>query len=671
MAWLQSFSGVRSCFGEGPGITHAQREFAARYGYCYAHPRIASYRGEIALFIVARDPRPTGDAIAAAQMAGFAAAAQSLGRDIDVLDLGILTTPMFQHAVRMLDACGGVMITASHNPLTDNGWKYATSSPDACRGIESAPPGALLSAPDMGALIDTVADCTETIADTAPSPYVDRDARARVIADYELHIAETFRLDGNAPKIVLDPNGGAACTIAADLLRHLGIDVIEVHGELGRPEHEIDTDGLSPASGEHRLAPLSRLVAKEGALCGIAFDYDADRGNLALPAAGDDINVPEPQVVAAANMALALAIHRRLHPDGGKLAVVVSDSTSARSADIAHALGADVYEAETGEINVTMKMRDLEAEGYAVPVAVEGGNGGTIFRGSTCRDGILVAAAACQVAEDPTIIDDLAIALGVPGLRLPRGRFCPSIIDDLGIALGSGARGSSRATAASPLQQLFDILPHYATRAAKVDAAAIPALDLKAQLERRFVEDHWPTMRAEFTSYEIIHYQAMRVGQELTGDGSGGWKRSGSATPAPNSASSASSPTPSTPPSPTAFSRWARRCCRRGRMGADALCPRSYHTHCGCTVHRSRTTPIRPAFPVHGLRSSVYGLHIPQRLIEIGDDVLSILAAHRDADQSIGDSGFGTFLRRAVRITGRRRMDHESVNLTQTRRHHA
>jgi phosphoglucosamine mutase len=526
--WLQSFSGVRSRFGAGPDITSEQRDFALRYGFCYARPRIESAPDD-PLLIIARDPRPTGEAVARAQAAGFAAAAASLRRGIRILDLSILTTPMFQHAVRMLGAAGGVMITASHNPLTDNGWKYATAGMDAARRPDSAPPGGLLSAPEMGDLIESVAACREAVPTVEPQVSSDGGTRESILADFEEHIARTFGLHGWGPRIVLDPNGGAACGTAARILGDLGVEVLEVHGRLGEPGHEIDTDGISPATGEHRLAPLSRRVAEESALCGIAFDYDADRGNLALPACDGRAHVPDPQTVAAANMALAVMLHRRAS-GSDRLAVVVSDSTSERSARVARSLGAEVYEAETGEINVVMKMHELADRGYSVPVAVEGANGGTIFWGSTCRDGILVAAAACQVAEDESIVTQLAAALSDPrGLDSHR-------------APDPGGRGSSRAAASpehadpplvppfsrggtgSPLERLFETLPPYVTRAAKVQAQPIPPAELKAQMEQRFVDDHWPAMKDEFASHEIVHYQALRVSHELTGDGSGGWK---------------------------------------------------------------------------------------------------------------------------------------------------
>jgi phosphomannomutase len=124
--------------------------FAFRHAYCYALSRLQANPARRARLVVARDPRPTGAALATAQARGLFAASRALGVELELIDLGVQTTPIWQHAVRLFGAHGGVMVTASHNPIDDNGWKYAT-------GVETfggapAPAGALLSAPEMSNL---------------------------------------------------------------------------------------------------------------------------------------------------------------------------------------------------------------------------------------------------------------------------------------------------------------------------------------------------------------------------------------------------------------------------------------------------------------------------------------------------------------------------------------
>ena len=67
---------------------------------------------------------------------------------------------------------------------------------------------------------------------------------------------------------------------------------------------------------------------------------------------------------------------------------------------VAAAFGAPVHEVETGEINVVTRMQDLERHGVCAVVGVEGPNGGTVFAGTTCRDGTLVGAGALLAAAD-------------------------------------------------------------------------------------------------------------------------------------------------------------------------------------------------------------------------------------------------------------------------------
>ena len=159
--------------------------------------------------------------------------------------------------------------------------------------------------------------------------------------------------------VLLDPNGGAGCGIDARVLEHFGVRVIEINAELGYPEHGIDTDGVDPASGRHMLLRVSRAAARFGAHFGVAFDYDADRGNLVLPGLDESAIIP-PQRVATFNIALALAKRKLRESAGDKpLAVVASDATSLAAVRVAEAFGARVFTVETGEINVVSRMGEL------------------------------------------------------------------------------------------------------------------------------------------------------------------------------------------------------------------------------------------------------------------------------------------------------------------------
>jgi phosphomannomutase len=147
------------------------------------------------------------------------------------------------------------------------------------------------------------------------------------------------------------------------------------------------------------LDDIAQRVRAERALFGLAYDFDADRGNLTYVDASGRTHIPSPQAVAAINTAIALAVHRRSR-DSRRAAVVASDATSCRVKQVAAAFGAELFEVETGEINVVTKMRELERHNISAVVGVEGPNGGTVFSGTTCRDGTLVGAGALIASAD-------------------------------------------------------------------------------------------------------------------------------------------------------------------------------------------------------------------------------------------------------------------------------
>lgn len=406
-AWLQSYSGVRAKLGLGAAVSREDEAFAFRHAYCYALSRMQANPAPAARLVLARDPRPTGRALGAAQARGLASACDDLGVELALIDLGIVPTPVWQHSVRLFEAHGGVMITASHNPLEENGWKYATGIDTF--GVDPAPPGALLSAAEMGHLI-RAANAFAPHASRVPlGSMPDEAMRERAIANYVRFLSENYFAHAAGVRVVVDPNGGAACAVAARAFRALGVEPILVNDVEGQVAHEIDAEHAR-ADGTHVLDDVARKVRDEGALFGLAYDFDADRGNLTYIDAAGKAHIPSPQAAAAMNTAIALAVHRR-SGDARRPAVVASDATSCRVNQVAAAFAADVFEVETGEINVVTKMQDLERQGYCAVIGVEGPNGGTIFAGTTCRDGTLVGAGALLAAADEELRGIIANAL--------------------------------------------------------------------------------------------------------------------------------------------------------------------------------------------------------------------------------------------------------------------
>lgn len=421
--WLQSYSGVRARIGLAPEVTHEDAVFAFRHAYCYALSRLQAQPAPRVRLVLGRDPRPTSDALARAQAAGLASACRDLGVALDLVDLGVVTTPVWQHSVRLFEAQGGVMVTASHNPLEDNGWKYATGVETFA--VDPAPPGALLSPAEMGQLI-RAANAFQPQPERSPlAPVVDAARREEALSRYVDFVRGAYGVDARAARVVLDPNGGAACGIAGRVFTALGVSPVVVNEEPGRPAHEIDVDRMR-ADGRHVLHDLAQRVREEQALFGLAYDFDADRGNLTYVDEAGNPRIPSPQNTAAINTAVALGLHR-LSGEARPAAVVVSEATSYRVHQLAAAFGADVHEVETGEINLVTRMHDLERQGRRAVVGVEGPNGGTIFAGTTCRDGSLVGAGALLAAAHEPLRRRVAEALRAPGLAPGLGGFIAAL----------------------------------------------------------------------------------------------------------------------------------------------------------------------------------------------------------------------------------------------------
>ncbi len=406
-AWLQSYSGVRAKIGLGPDVSRDDEAFAFRHAYCYAVSRMQANPSPRAKLVLARDPRPTGSALARAQARGLATACHDLGVELELIDLGVIPTPLWQHSVRLFEAHGGVMITASHNPLDENGWKYATGVETF--GVDPAPPGALLSAAEMGHLIRAANAFAPHPWRSPLRPVIDPAARERAISNYMTFLADAYVVRAPDVRVVVDPNGGAACAVAERAFRALGVEPIIVNGAEGQVAHEIDVEHAR-ADGTHVLDDVARQVRAERALFGLAYDFDADRGNLTYIDPDGNTHIPSPQASAAMNTAIALAVHRR-SGDARRPAVVASDATSCRVKQVAAAFNADVFEVETGEINVVTKMQDLERQDFCAVIGVEGPNGGTVFSGTTCRDGTLVGAGALLAAADSELRTIIAQAL--------------------------------------------------------------------------------------------------------------------------------------------------------------------------------------------------------------------------------------------------------------------
>lgn len=202
--------------------------------------------------LVSRDTRVSGEMLESALIAGL------LSVGIEVLRLGVVTTPGVAYLVRAQEADAGVMITASHNPIEYNGIKYFGS--------------------DGFKLSDELEYEIEQLLD-APADELPRPAAAGlgVVDDYKegalkytSFLEQTIATDLTGLKVVVDAANGATSGFIANLFADLNVDLIPIHDQPDGLNTNLDCGSTHPAS-------LQAAVVEHQADLGIAFDGDGDR----------------------------------------------------------------------------------------------------------------------------------------------------------------------------------------------------------------------------------------------------------------------------------------------------------------------------------------------------------------------------------------------------------
>lgn len=302
------------------------------------------------LAVVGRDPRASGEMLEAAVTAGLASAGA------DVLRVGVLPTPALAYLVGKLGAELGVMISASHNPMPDNGIKLFASGGHKLADvvedeITARVMGARFNRP-TGARIGRVRDLP-----SVSDQYVD-------------HLLATgpYALDGI--RVVVDCAHGAASTLAPLAYRRAGAEVVALHAQ---------PDGLNinEGCGSTHLETLRKQVLAHGATLGIAHDGDADRC-LAVDATGEVVDGD--QIMAI----LALAMRDRGELAGDTLVATVMSNLGLHLAMRQH--GITVKTTAVGDRYV---LEALTAGGYSLG----GEQSGHVIlpRYATTGDGLLTA----------------------------------------------------------------------------------------------------------------------------------------------------------------------------------------------------------------------------------------------------------------------------------------
>ncbi|MEZ5277554.1 MAG: phosphoglucosamine mutase [Opitutaceae bacterium] len=238
--------GVRGPVG-GPLINP---DFARRLGGAAARFFGQSYDGpRPGLVVIGRDTRASGVGLEAAVAAGVRA------EGFTVVTVGVAPTPVVSFAVRRFSAAFGVVITASHNPATDNGIKFFGPSGAKLRDEEEL---------TIESLLDS--DGPPSTAGDSPSP--ERLEAVDLYADHLVGLLPPQILKGW--RIAVDCAHGASVSTTPDVLRRLGAEVAAIGVE---PDGSNINDGV----GSQHPEGLAALVIRERANLGVAHDGDADR----------------------------------------------------------------------------------------------------------------------------------------------------------------------------------------------------------------------------------------------------------------------------------------------------------------------------------------------------------------------------------------------------------
>ncbi len=307
---MKSVSGIRGIVGDSMTPDLVVRVAGAFARYC-----------KYGTVVVGRDTRITGGMIENMFESTLALSG------CRVIRLGIVPTPTVQIMVEEMRASGGVVISASHNPIEWNAFKLISAK------------GTFLNQAEMNAFLATI-DSQHPAARWNKIGAIEENNNADAIhITRVLDTVNVKKIRGMRFRVALDPVGGAGAVITQKLLKELGCDIVPVNCEV---------TGTFPRGAEPlaaNLADLSRAVIESSVHVGFAQDPDADR--LAI--------VDEQGRPIGEENTIALVVEHLLNKKPGR--VVINLSTTRAVDDIAAKYKSPLTRAKVGEINVVEEMR--------------------------------------------------------------------------------------------------------------------------------------------------------------------------------------------------------------------------------------------------------------------------------------------------------------------------
>ncbi|MFW5972031.1 MAG: phosphoglucosamine mutase [Bacillota bacterium] len=289
-------------------------ELAYKLGRCGGYYLSREYKNEgKPVMLIGKDTRVSGDMLEAALVAGMTSAG------IDVIKLGIIPTPGVSYLTSIMDVDGAVMISASHNPIADNGIKFFTSK------------GYKLTDEMEDDIEKLILDDYQTIPSPTSTDIGNVDCRKELVEKYIDYLVTTVDVDFAGVKVALDCANGAAYHVAPEVLRKLGADVLVINNHSAGDKINLNCGSTHPEI-------VRDLVLEENADLGIAHDGDADRV-IMISEKGNIIDGDRIMAVCALDLLKReklrgntlvttaysnLGLHELLQENGGKISVTAN-----------------------------------------------------------------------------------------------------------------------------------------------------------------------------------------------------------------------------------------------------------------------------------------------------------------------------------------------------------
>ncbi|MDZ4809285.1 MAG: phosphoglucosamine mutase [Bacteroidota bacterium] len=338
MALIKSISGIRGTIGGTPGNNLTPVDvvkFAAAFG------SIISENKAKCKVVIGRDGRISGAMVQSLVVNTL------VGLGIDVVDLGLSTTPTVEVAVKMEKADGGIILTASHNPKEWNALKLLNNEGEFISAEVGAKVLDLAAKEDFSfAAVDKLG--TVTMDDSYLQKHIDAILKYPLV-NARLIAKQDFR-------IVVDAINSTGAIFVPALLRALGVnDIIVINEEVnGKFAH-------NPEPLPEHLSQLSNEVVKQKAHLGIAVDPDVDR--LCFVCEDGSLFGEEYTLVAVADYVLGKI--------KGNSVSNMSSTKALKEVTLKH--GGQYFPSAVGEVNVVKKMKEVDA------IIGGEGNGGIII----------------------------------------------------------------------------------------------------------------------------------------------------------------------------------------------------------------------------------------------------------------------------------------------------